>query len=101
MLRIANLRSTPPLWTPTTRQDLLAVSIELIEVALSHERATHMLRVTSPLVFACVMILRLTEPESPSRDLVLRLALRLAGEPGRGVMTFSKHNGLQLINMLW
>nr|XP_019001615.1 uncharacterized protein I203_05818 [Kwoniella mangroviensis CBS 8507]OCF65076.1 hypothetical protein I203_05818 [Kwoniella mangroviensis CBS 8507] len=35
-----------------------------------------------------------------SRDLILRVALWLAGDPDQDLMTYEKHNGFQLINML-
>ena len=73
----------------------------MLEDALRHERSLHMLRPTSPLVFACTMVLQLSEPDNPARNFILRIALRCAGEPKGEIMTYAKHNGFQILNMLW
>ncbi|WVF68285.1 hypothetical protein IAT40_003050 [Kwoniella sp. CBS 6097] len=101
IMRVAKARSQPGPWTDQMRADLLLVSTELLEGCLSHERAMHMLRPTSPIVFAAAILQQLTSKDAPERDLVLRVALRLAGEPKQGdIMTYAVHNGYQILNML-
>ncbi|WWC98256.1 hypothetical protein V866_005147 [Kwoniella sp. B9012] len=100
LLRISRAQSSPGKWTSETRQELLRLAIQMLEGALCHERALHMIGRTSALVFASTIILQLTEPDARSRDLILRVALRLAGDPNQDLMTYEKHNGFQLINML-
>ncbi|WWC57478.1 uncharacterized protein I303_100010 [Kwoniella dejecticola CBS 10117] len=100
LLRISRAQSSSDKWTSETRQELLRLSIQMLEGALCHERALHMIGRTSALVFASTIILQLTEPDASSRDLILRVALRLAGDPNQNLMTYEKHNGFQLINML-
>nr|XP_019013685.1 uncharacterized protein I206_01756 [Kwoniella pini CBS 10737]OCF52466.1 hypothetical protein I206_01756 [Kwoniella pini CBS 10737] len=101
ILRVAKARSGPGSWSDQMRSDLILVSIELLEGCLSHKRAMHMLRPTSPIVFAAAILLRLTSKEAPERDLILRVALRLAGEPEKeDIVTYAVHNGYQILNML-
>ncbi|OCF31718.1 hypothetical protein I316_06525 [Kwoniella heveanensis BCC8398] len=101
ILRVAKARTQAGPWTNHMRADLLLVSTELLEGCLSHERAMHMLRPTSPIVFAAAILLQLTKKDAPERDLILRVALRLAGEPKQGdIMTYAVHNGYQILNML-
>ncbi|WVQ72840.1 hypothetical protein IAR50_002401 [Cryptococcus sp. DSM 104548] len=102
LMRIAKARGNRPgPWTSNFRTDLLDVSTRILEGALSHERALHMLRPTSVLVFVSTMVLQLTPRGARERDLILRVALRLAGEAGREEMkTFATHNGFQILNML-
>nr|XP_019049896.1 hypothetical protein I302_00315 [Kwoniella bestiolae CBS 10118]OCF28826.1 hypothetical protein I302_00315 [Kwoniella bestiolae CBS 10118] len=100
LLRISKAQSHPEKWTAETRGELLSLAIQMLEGALCHERALHMIGRTSALVFAATIILQLTAPDAGSRDLILRVALRLAGDPNQDCMTYEKHNGFQLINML-
>ncbi|WVQ95842.1 hypothetical protein IAU59_002941 [Kwoniella sp. CBS 9459] len=101
ILRVAKARTQPGPLTDHMKADLLLVSTELLEGCLSHERAMHMLRPTSPIVFAAAILLQLTSKDAPERDLILRVALRLAGEPKHGdIMTYAVHNGYQILNML-
>ncbi|WWC89880.1 uncharacterized protein L201_004808 [Kwoniella dendrophila CBS 6074] len=102
ILRVAKARTHPGSWTDQMRADLVSVSIDILQGCLSHERAMHMLRPTSPTVFASAILLQLTTKEAPERDLILRVALRLAGEPNEqdGIMTYAAHNGYQILNML-
>ncbi|WRT68793.1 uncharacterized protein IL334_005773 [Kwoniella shivajii] len=100
LLRISKAQFPRDKWTPNTRHELLGLAVQMLEGALCHERALHMIGRTSALVFAATIILQLTDPEAGSRDLILRVALRLAGDPNQDLMTYEKHNGFQLINML-
>ncbi|ODN77560.1 hypothetical protein L202_04730 [Cryptococcus amylolentus CBS 6039] len=102
LLRIAKARGNRlgP-WTSSFRKDLYGVSTRILEGVLSHERALHMLRPTSVLVFVSTIVIQLTDREARERDLILRVGLRLAGEAGREEMkTFATHNGFQILNML-
>jgi hypothetical protein len=61
-----------------------------------------MLRPTSTLVFAATIIMQLAESDTEAQDAILRVGLRLAGDPRKpSVSTFPKHNGHQILNMLW
>ncbi|WVW82922.1 hypothetical protein I302_104936 [Kwoniella bestiolae CBS 10118] len=101
ILRVAKARAQPGPWTDQMKADLVHVSIELLEGCLSHERSMHMLRPTSPIVFAAAILLQLTNKDAPERDLILRVALRLSGEPKQeDIMTYAVHNGYQILNML-
>ncbi|WWD09994.1 hypothetical protein V865_008126 [Kwoniella europaea PYCC6329] len=101
ILRVAKARAQPGPWTDQMKSDLVLVSIELLQGCLSHERSMHMLRPTSPIVFAAAILLQLTGKDAPERDLILRVALRLAGEPKQeDIMTYAVHNGYQILNML-
>ncbi|WWC88372.1 uncharacterized protein L201_003283 [Kwoniella dendrophila CBS 6074] len=100
LLRITKAQLTSGNWISSIRNDLLALAIQMLEGALCHERALHMIGRTSALIFAATIVLQLTEPDASSRDLILRVALRLAGDPNQDLMTYEKHNGFQLINML-
>lgn len=53
------------------------------------------------MVFACTMVLQLSDSKHPARNLILRIALRCAGNPKGEIMTYAKHNGFQILNMLW
>ncbi|KAL2785312.1 hypothetical protein BJX66DRAFT_343207 [Aspergillus keveii] len=68
--------------TQTSRSDhqryLLIIAIRIFEAALDNERGTHMTHRASIFPFAGALILRFSD----RRDLVLRLALRMAGDPG-------------------
>jgi hypothetical protein len=101
LLRIGKKQSIAGQWTEVIRQEVLQVSIKMLEDALRHDRSLHMLRPTSPLVFACTMVLQLSEPDNPARNYILRIALRCAGNPKGEIMTYAKHNGFQILNMLW
>ncbi|WRT67709.1 uncharacterized protein IL334_004681 [Kwoniella shivajii] len=102
ILRVAKARVHPGPWTDQMKTDLVLVSTELMEGCLSHEKSLHMLRPTSPIVFAAAILLQLTGKEAKERDLILRVALRLAGDPRQeDVMTYATHNGYQILNMLW
>lgn len=101
LLRIAKKQSASGKWSVTMRQEVLDVSVCILECALKHDRSLHMLRPTSPVVFACTIVLQLSEPDHPARDMILRIALRLSGNPRGEVMTYGKHNGFQILNMLW
>lgn len=101
LLRIAKKQSATGKWSGTMRREVLDVSIRMLEGALKHDRSLHMLRPTSPLVFACTIVLQLSEQDHPARNLILRIALRLSGNPRGEVMTYGKHNGFQILNMLW
>jgi hypothetical protein len=100
LLRIAKKQSIAGQWTEVIRQEVLQVSIRMLEDGLKHDKSLHMLRPTSPLVFACTMVLQLSKPDDPARDLILRIALRCAGDPKGEIMTYAKHNGFQILNML-
>ncbi|WWC60942.1 uncharacterized protein I303_103518 [Kwoniella dejecticola CBS 10117] len=101
ILRVAKARASPGSWSEQMKSDLVLVSIDLLAGCLSHERAMHMLRPTSPIVFAAAILLQLTGKQAPERDLILRVALRLAGEPKQeDIMTYAVHNGYQILNML-
>jgi len=101
LLRIGKKQSVAGQWTDVIRQEVLQVSIKMLEDALRHDSSLHMLRPTSPLVFACTMVLQLSEPDNPARNYILRIALRCAGNPKGEIMTYAKHNGFQILNMLW
>ena len=102
LLRILKARSQANLPPEDLRSDLYSTAKSIAEGALALPDALHMLRPTSNLVFAATIIWQLSEPDHVDRDLVLRLGLRLAGKPGKEqVMLFARHNGLQIINMLW
>jgi hypothetical protein len=99
--RIGKKQSVAGQWTDVIRQEVLQVSIKMLEDALRHDQSLHMLRPTSPLVFACTMVLQLSEHDNPARNYILRIALRCAGNPKGEIMTYAKHNGFQILNMLW
>ncbi|KAJ0426797.1 hypothetical protein BJY00DRAFT_306793 [Aspergillus carlsbadensis] len=78
---------------------LLSIAIRIFEAALDAERGTHMTHRASIFPFAGALILRFSD----RRDLVLGLALRMAGDPCREnyVPTFVRSAGNQLLAMLW
>ena len=89
-------------WGVSARQEILSEALEMLENSLLHPLALHMLQGTATLVVCCAMVTRMTPQDAPSRDLLLRLALRLAGDPHkRATRTYFQHNGYQILNMIW
>lgn len=77
---------------------LLQLSTRLFKVALEVPQTVHMTHRASIFTFVAAIILKLSD----RRDLVLRLALRMAGEPGKKyVPTFIRDSGNQMLAMLW
>ena len=75
--------------------------VSLLEGGLAIPNGLHMLRATISFVLASTLILRMTDIDSTERDLVLRVGLRLAGDPLKaGVSTYERHNGFQILNVL-
>ncbi|KAM5362281.1 hypothetical protein ACJZ2D_012636 [Fusarium nematophilum] len=90
-------------WLPQTdeqadyKKRLLDISIRIFQEALDAAQGTHMTHRASIFPFAGALILRFSD----RRDLVLRLALRMAGRPGKQyVPTFIRNAGNQLLAML-
>jgi hypothetical protein len=80
------------------QRDLLKLSVRIFNEALQVPQATHMSHRASILPFVAAIILKLSD----RRDLVLRLALRMAGSPDRpNVPTWVHKAGCQMIAMLW
>ena len=95
--RIARKRSSAPDLAMYQRE-LLRVSIRMFTEALKMPGLTHMTHRASVMAFAAAIILKLSD----RRDLVLRLALRLAGDPTRpAVPTWVGVTGKQMLSMLW
>lgn len=77
---------------------LLQLSIRVFKEALDAPPTAHMTHRASIFPFAAAIILRFSE----RRDLVLLLALRMSGEPGKAyVPTFIRSAGNQMLAMLW
>lgn len=84
--------------TPHQQGVLLETSLRIFNLALSIPGATHMTHRASIFAFAGAVILRFGD----RRDLVLRLSLRMAGDPAAAcVPTFVGNAGKQLLAMLW
>lgn len=84
--------------TADHQRQILGISIRIFQLVLDIPGATHMTHRASIFAFAGAIILRFGERQ----DLVLRLALRLAGDPTRtSVPTFVGNAGKQLLAMLW
>lgn len=102
IIRLSKARVAAGLTGQEGQAGLYGHAREILSGALALPDALHMLRPTSNLVFAATIVWQRSESDSPDRDLVLRLGLRLAGPPGEGqLMLFARHNGLQILNMLW
>ena len=103
LLRIIKARSGRGLPLDRLRDDLYETATAMLRDALSLPNALHMLRPTTTLVFAATIIWQLSDADSVDRDMILSLGLRLSGRPSdiEQVMLFARHNGLQLLNMLW
>lgn len=96
-VRIARKRPSSPS-TPQHQELLLTLSLKIFEQALEVTDAVHMTHRSAIFSYAASIILRL----SVRRALVLRLALHIAGEPGKPfVPTFVREAGNQLLVMLW
>lgn len=77
---------------------LLDIAIRIFQEALDAPQGTHMTHRASIFPFAGALILQCSD----RRDLVLRLALRMAGRPDKQyVPTFIRSAGNQLLAMLW
>lgn len=80
------------------QQLLLRLSVRLFKEALGTPEAVRMTHRAAILPVAASIILRL----STRHDLILRLALRMAGEPEKAyVPTFVREAGNQMLVMLW
>lgn len=103
LLRLLGARTSAGLSPDTVREELYDTAVATLRDALALPHALHMLRPTTTLVFAATIIWQLSEADCLDRDMILQLGLRLAGGPSRReqVMLFARHNGLQLLNMLW
>ena len=102
LLRIAKIEAARGGWSSATRQDVLSVATTVLVEALKEPMSMHMLRRTSLLVISSAIVLQMTPPGTPIRDIVLRMALRMAGNPRQDtLMTYTRHNGFQLMNMIW
>jgi len=96
-VRIARKRPEPSK-TSHEQQLLLALSIRLFKEALKAPDAVLTTQRASIFPFAASIILRL----SGRRELILRVALRMSGEPGKPhVPTFVRDAGNQMLVMLW
>jgi hypothetical protein len=79
------------------RDDVLSTAVSIFEEALKYPYIPHLTLKSGPFVFAAGLILRLSD----RRDLVLRMALRMAGDPERpSLNTFVRHNGQQMLSLL-
>ena len=98
LLRILGKRSHPASADCTRyHREILQVAHDVFENALKQERIPHLSFKTGPVLFASGVILRL----GGRRDLILQLALRLAGDPDRPPLnTFTRHNAYQMLSML-
>jgi hypothetical protein len=77
---------------------LLHLSISIFKAALEAPQTVHMTHRASIFPFVAAIVLKLSD----RRDLILRLALRMAGEPGKPyVPTFIRDSGNQMLAMLW
>ena len=80
------------------RQETLDLAERIFTSALSTPTTLHMTHRASVLPVIAGIILRLGD----RKDLVLRLALRMAGDPDRpSVPAFTRDAGNQMLAMLW
>lgn len=80
------------------QRHLLRLSLRMFEEALKFAGLTHMTHRGNALVFGASILLKLSD----RRDLVLRVALRMAGDATRPyVPTFVRSCGCQMLAMLW
>jgi hypothetical protein len=78
-------------------QDILHAAEVIFEEALEHHPIPHLSWKTGIVVFAAGIILRL----NGRKELVLRVALRMAGDPENPPLnTFTRQNGYQMLAML-
>lgn len=78
--------------------DLLPLAIEIFTEALSSPNPAHMTHRASILPLVAAVILK----DGTRRDLVMRLALRMAPDPTRpSIPTFVRDAGCQMLSMLW
>lgn len=98
LLAVRIARKRPQSYNTSHQQQLLlALSTRIFKEALRASQAIHTSHRSAIFPFAASIILRL----STRRDLVLRLALRMTGEPGKPhVSTFVRDAGNQLLVML-
>ena len=76
---------------------LLKIAEDIFELALAHEYIPYFAFKTGYIVFAAEIVLRLGDRP----DLVLRMALRMAGNPDRPpIRTSTRANGYQMLAML-
>ena len=76
---------------------ILQISERMFEDALAHEHIPHLAFKSGYILFAADIMLRI----SHRPDLVLRMALRLAGDPDEPPLrTSTRHNGYQMLSML-
>ena len=87
----------PDIDFPKHYAHLLQVAEFIFEDALAHDHVAYFAFKTGYILFAAHIILRLGD----RRDLILRMALRMAGDPERPpINTSTKYNGYQMLSML-
>ena len=99
LLLLARIRLVLPEGTPRPRyrQCLVDTAVRMFEEALEGPTTTHMTHRASIFTFAASLVIRFAD----RRDLVLRLALRLAGHADRpSVPTTRRDAGRQMLAML-
>lgn len=96
--QIAKLRAGETSESELYRREMLEVSTRIFEEALARPGLTHMTHRSGAISAAASILLRLGD----RRDLVLRLALRMAGDPNKSsVPTWVNVCGRQMMAMLW